>query len=113
MRVFIMAALVAVMLAGCAAMPDRDRNTLIGAGAGAGVGALVGSASGNPAGTLAGAAIGGATGAVVGYLVMPEGCYFRNKRGEIWQVPCEDRRIRTAACFVGRSLDDLKQVSCR
>ena len=102
----------ALLLAGCASMPDRDRNTLIGAGVGAGVGAAVGSASGGPAGTLTGAAIGAVTGGVVGYIITPEACYFRNKRGEIWQVPCEDRRVRAAACFVGHAPYDLRQVSC-
>ena len=102
----------AILLAGCGSMPDRDRNTLIGAGVGAGVGAAIGSASSGPAGTLAGAAIGAVTGGVVGYIITPEACYFRNKRGEIWQVPCEDRRVRAAACFVGHAPYDLRQVPC-
>ena len=38
-------ALAAVMLSGCAAMPDQQRNALVGAAAGAGVGALIGSAT--------------------------------------------------------------------
>ena len=102
----------AALLACCASMPDRDRNTLFGAGVGAGVGAAVGSASGGPAGTLAGAAIGAVTGGVVGHIITPEACYFRNKLGEIWQVPCEDRRVRAAACFVGHAPDNLRQVPC-
>jgi len=113
MRVFIVVAFAAMMLSGCAAMPDRDRNTLIGAGVGAGVGALIGSAVGGPAGTAVGATIGGTTGGVVGYLIRPEGCYFRNKRGELWQVPCEDRVVRSEACFAGHRHGELQQVSCQ
>ena len=109
---FIGIASAVVLLAGCSSMPDRDRNTLIGAGVGAGIGAAVGSASGGPPGTLAGAAIGAVTGGVVGYIITPEACYFRNKRGEIWRVPCEDRRVRAAACFVGHGPDNLRQVPC-
>jgi uncharacterized protein YcfJ len=80
--------LCATVLSGCASIPDRDRNTLIGAGVGAGVGALIGSASAGPAGAWTGAVIGGVTGGVIGYLIRPEGCYIRNKHGELWQVPC-------------------------
>ena len=100
---------VVALLAGCGSMPDRDRNALIGAGVGAGVGAAIGSTSGN---LLTGAAIGAVTGGVVGYIITPEACYFRNRRGEIWQVPCEDRRVKVAACFVGHAPYDLRQVSC-
>ena len=106
---FIAIASVAVLLAGCGSTPDRDRNALIGAGVGAGIGAAIGSTSGN---LLTGVAIGAVTGGVVGYIITPEACYFRNSRGEIWQVPCEDRRIRAAACFVGHAPYDLRQVSC-
>ena len=106
---FIAIASVVVLLAGCGSMPDRDRNALIGAGVGAGVGAAIGSTHGN---LLAGIAIGAVTGGVIGYIVTPEACYFRNNLGEIWQVPCEDRRIRAAACFIGHAPYNLQQVSC-
>jgi hypothetical protein len=106
---FIAIASMVVLLAGCGSMPDRDRNALIGAGVGAGVGAAIGSTHGN---LLAGIAIGAVTGGVIGYIVTPEACYFRNKLGEIWQVPCEDRRIRAAACFIGHAPYNLQQVSC-
>jgi hypothetical protein len=106
-------AVAAIMVSGCGSMPERDRNTLIGIGPGAGVGALVGAgvASGGTA-IAAGAIIGGATGGAIGYLIRPEGCYFRNRRGEIWQVPCHDLRIRAHACFIGHGPDDLQEVPC-
>jgi len=113
MKSLVLVICVGMMLGGCAAMPDRDRNVLLGAGVGAGVGALVGSATSGPPGAWAGAAIGGAAGAAVGYLIRPEGCFIRNKRGETWQVPCEDRRVRAAACFMGRDPNNLQEVSCR
>jgi hypothetical protein len=112
MRGFIAVLCMAVILSGCAAAPDEQRNALIGAGVGAGVGALIGSATGGPAGGWAGAAIGAATGGVIGYLIRPEGCYFRNSRGELWRVPCEEARTRTEACFYGRGPDGLAQVEC-
>jgi hypothetical protein len=112
MRGFIAALCMAIVLSGCAAAPDRQRNALIGAGVGAGVGALIGSAAGGPPGGWAGAAIGAATGGFVGYLIRPEGCYFHNSRGETWQVPCEEARTRAAACFYARGPDGLEQVEC-
>jgi uncharacterized protein YcfJ len=107
--------LAAIIVSGCAATPppDQTRNILIGAGVGAGVGAIIGSASGGPPGGWAGAAIGAATGGAVGSLVRPEACYMRNRRGEIWQVTCEDRRPMPEACFVGYSPDVLRQVPCQ
>ena len=113
MRGLIVGALAATMLSGCAAMPDRDRNILIGTGVGAGVGALIGSASSGPPGAWAGAAIGAAAGGVVGSLIKDSACYIRNRRGEIWQVPCSDQRIRAEACFVGGSFGSLTEVPCR
>ena len=112
MRGVIATICIAGVLSGCAAAPDQQRNALIGAGVGAGVGALVGSATGGPPGAWAGAAIGAATGGFIGYLIRPEGCYFRNSRGELWQVPCEEARTRAEACFVGRGPDGLEQVEC-
>ena len=112
MRGLIVGALAATMLAGCASMPDRDRNGLAGAAVGAGVGALIGSASAGPPGGWAGAAIGAAAGGVVGTLIKDNACYNRNQRGEIWRVPCTDQRVRVTACFVGGSFGSLTEVPC-
>ena len=112
MRGLIVGALAATMLSGCASMPDRDRNGLAGAAVGAGVGALIGSASAGPPGGWAGAAIGAAAGGVVGTLIKDNACYIRNRRGEIWQVPCEDQRIRATGCFVGGFSGTLNAVPC-
>jgi uncharacterized membrane protein len=112
MRGFLLVVLAAIMLSGCASAPERDRNMVIGAGIGAGVGALIGSASGGPPGGWAGAAIGAATGGTIGAMVGHQACYIRNKRGELWQVPCEDTRVRSEACFVGSAIGGLSQVPC-
>jgi hypothetical protein len=99
-RIFVAVALAAILLSGCGSMPDLQRNTLFGTAAGIGVGALVG------------AAIGGATGGAIASLIRPPACYFRNKRGELWQVPCEDLRVRAEACFVGGTPVTLEEVAC-
>jgi hypothetical protein len=109
MRRFLVIASAAVVLSGCGSVPERDRNILIGTGVGAGVGAAIGSATGN---LLLGAAIGGATGGVVGYLIRPEGCYYRNRQGELWQVSCEGKFAGNAACYVGNDIVGLRQVPC-
>jgi len=110
MRGLVVVTLAAIILSGCAAKPDRDRNIIAGATAGAtvgaGVGALIGHATGGPPAGWAGAAIGAASGAVIGAAVgsvKPKGCHYRNTRGETWQVPCYDPREKTEACFVGYS----------
>ena len=112
MRGLIVGALAATMLSGCASMPDQDRTILAGATVGAGVGALIGSASGGPPGGWAGAAIGAAAGGVVGSLIKDNACYIRNRRGEIWRVPCTDQRVRAKACFVGTAPSTLTEVPC-
>jgi hypothetical protein len=113
MRKFVVVLFAAILLSGCGSLPDQQRNTLIGTGVGAGIGALVGSATGGGPGAIAvGAAIGGAAGGIIGYYAGPDHCYFRNQRGEIWQVPCEDLRVRAKACFVGRQPGGLKEVDC-
>jgi len=109
MRGLIAVICTAILLAGCASAPQEQRNALLGAAVGAGVGAAIGSAAGN---TVAGAVVGGVVGGVVGYLIRPEGCYFRNNRGELWQVPCEEARTRAAACFYGRSPDGVETMMC-
>ena len=112
LRVFLAVALAAFLLSGCASTPARDRNIIIGAGVGAGIGALIGSAAGGPATMWAGAAIGAASGGLVGALVKNEACYFRNRRGEVWQVACDDPRVHAEACFVGTGPGALTQVDC-
>jgi YMGG-like Gly-zipper len=112
MRGLLVGAFAATMLTGCAASPERDRNMMIGAGVGAGVGALIGSASGGPPGMWAGAAVGAVSGGVVGSLVRREACYFRNRRGEVWQVPCDNTRIKADACFVGNAPFNASQIPC-
>ena len=101
-----------ILLSGCAGAPERERNTLIGVGAGAGVGALIGWAAGGPTGAWIGAAAGGATGGVIAYLVRPDGCYFRNRRGELWQVPCDPRIVGSVTCYVGNEINGLQEIRC-
>ncbi len=105
-------ALAAILLSSCVGMPDRDRNTLAGIGAGAGVGALIGTAGG-PAGTWIGAASGAAAGGVIASLIRPDACYFRNRRGELWQVPCDGPVVGAEACYVGNRDSRLQPVPCR
>jgi hypothetical protein len=113
MRTVFLIIIAGVFLSGCAAMPDSQRSVLAGAAIGTGVGALVGSATGTgPAAIAVGAAIGGVTGGIIGASVGSQACYFRNKRGEIWRVPCEDTRIRAEACFVGGAVGGTEQVYC-
>ncbi len=109
MNKVLLAAVAALVLAGCSA---RDRNTLVGAGIGAGVGAIIGSASAGPTGGWVGAAVGGLTGGAIGSLVQPAGCYYRNRRGELWQVPCHGRVAHASACYVGDAFGGLQPVRC-
>jgi hypothetical protein len=111
-RKLLILATAAILLAGCSGMPDRDRNIVIGAGAGAGVGALVGSAVGGPPGGWIGAGVGGATGGVIASLIEPDACYYRNRRGELWQVPCEHPAPGAAACYIGNRHGRLDEVTC-
>ncbi len=101
MRVFPVLALAGLLLSGCASTPVRDRNIALGIAAGAGAGALIGSAAGGPTGIWPGVAIGAATGGLVGALVKDEACYLRNKEGDVWQVPCDEKRYKRQACFIG------------
>jgi hypothetical protein len=110
MRTSLAVASLAVVLAGCGGLAERDRNVILGAGAGAGAGALIGSAAGSP---LIGAAVGGAVGGTIAYFIRPEGCFYRNHRGEFWQVPCEDKLVGHPACFIGNDLYGYEQVDCR
>jgi hypothetical protein len=112
MQKFLMVALVALLLSGCGAVPARDRNVLMGSAAGAGVGALVGWAVGGPSTGWVGAAVGGAVGGVIGYLVRPDGCFIQNKRGELWQVSCDDLPVRAVGCYVGNEIGGLREVDC-
>lgn len=114
MRGAIIAVCTATLLSGCGSMPDQQRNTLIGIGVGAGVGALIGSAVATGGGSIAaGAAIGGVTGGVIGSLIRPDACYFTNRRGELWQIPCGHRPAGAVACFYGKGPGSLEQVDCR
>jgi hypothetical protein len=113
MQRFLGVALATAVLSGSAAASEFERNVLLGAGLGAGVGALIGSATGGPAGAAVGAAIGGGAGGVIVFLIRPDGCYIQNRRGELWQVPCYGRTVRSAsACFIGNELSGLRQVAC-
>ena len=95
-------------------MPYEQRNTLIGFGLGAGTGALVASAVATGGGSIAaGAIIGAATGATIGSLIKPDACYFSNRRGELWQIPCEYRPASAVACFYGRGPGSLEVIDCR
>ena len=111
MQRFLGVALTTVLLSGSAAASDFERNVLLGAGLGAGVGALIGS-TGGPGGAVVGAAIGGASAGMIVFLIRPDGCYFQNRRGELWQTSCQ-RAVRSAyACYVGNELSGLHQVAC-
>lgn len=113
MSKFIVVAVIAILLTGCAAMPDQQKRALVGAAVGAGVGALVGSAVATGPGAIAvGAVVGGTVGGIVAAYAKPLGCYVRNRRGELWQVPCEDTRVRSKACFVGHGPGALDRVYC-
>jgi YmgG-like glycine-zipper protein len=109
---FLAIVVAAVTLAGCASTPTRDQTIVGGIAVGAGVGAAIGSAAGGPPGAWAGAAIGGAAGGIVGYLIQPEGCFYRNRRGEWWQVSCEGRFPAKAACFTGSDIWGFREVPC-
>ena len=110
MRVFLAIISAAILLSGCAATPERDRNIALGIGIGAGAGALIGSATAGPTGVWPGAAIGGAAGGLIGSLIRNEACYLRNNRGELWQVPCDGPRVKAHGCFIGP--DGATQGNC-
>ena len=112
MRRGLVVVLVAMFLSGCAALPERDRNTILGSAAGAGVGGLVGWMVGGPATGWVGAAVGSAAGGMIGYLIRPEGCFVENARGETWQVACDDLPVRATGCYVGNDIRGLHEVQC-
>jgi hypothetical protein len=99
------------LLMGSASASDFERQVLFGASVGAGVGALIGLAGG-PAGAGVGAAIGGASGGVAAFLVRPDGCFIRNRRGELWQVPCRGRTLSGVSCYIGNEIGGLRQIAC-
>jgi hypothetical protein len=112
MRAFIGVVMAALLLSGCASMSDHQRNSIAAAAAGAGLGAAIGFATaGTGVAIAAGAVAGGATAGVLAGYATPQGCFFRNKRGELWKVPCEDPRIKAEACFTG-SPGALTEVHC-
>ena len=113
MRGAILAVCAATFLSGCGSMPYEQRNTLIGFGLGAGTGALVASAVATGGGSIAaGAIIGAATGATIGSLIKPDVCYFSNRRGELWQIPCGFRPASAVACFYGRGPGSVVEIEC-
>jgi hypothetical protein len=113
MRKGLVVVLVAMLLAGCAAMPERDRNTIAGATVGAGVGALVGWAVGGPSAGWIGAAVGSAAGGAIGYMIRPEGCFIHNARNELWQVPCDDMPVRAVGCYTGNTeIFGVREIEC-
>ena len=64
----LLAALVAVQLAGCASMNAKTKGAIIGAGAGGVVGGVIGKQAGSTAkGAIIGAVVGGAAGAIIGH----------------------------------------------
>ena len=62
------AALICLVLAGCADMSQSQRSTAEGAGIGAAAGAVIGALAGGGKGAAIGAAAGAGTGALGGYL---------------------------------------------
>jgi len=102
---FLGIALAGVLLATPAVASDFDRQVFFGAVLGAGIGA----AAGGPVG----AAIGGASGGMVAFLIRPDGCFIRNRRGELWRVPCQGPIVRgVSACYVGNEVTGLRQIDC-
>lgn len=113
MRGILVALSAALLLSGCGSMPDRDRNMLLGFAAGAGAGALIASAVATGGGSIAaGAAIGGVTGGVIGSMIKPDACYFTNRRGELWQIPCGYHPVAATACYYGKGPYMLEHVEC-
>ena len=82
------AVVIAVLLAGCANMSEREQGTAKGAGIGALGGAVLGAVTGNSAGT--GAVVGGAVGAVA---------------GNLWSKRMEDRRKALEASTQGTGVE--------
>jgi hypothetical protein len=113
MRAFVVVVVAAFALSGCASMPDHQRKSLVAAGVGAGLGAAVGAATGGAGLAIAAGAVGGgAAGGIIAAYAGPHGCFYRNHRGELWKVPCEDTRVKAEACFVGRAPNLLEEVYC-
>ena len=100
------------VLSGSAAASEFERNILIGAGLGAGVGALIGSATGGPAGAAVGAAMAASAGVIV-FLIRPDGCFIRNRRGELWQVPVAVEPFGRRPASVGNEIGGLRLSPAR
>ncbi|MFI0847255.1 glycine zipper 2TM domain-containing protein [Mesorhizobium sp. IMUNJ 23232] len=90
-KTIITAALLAVLLAGCAAT-EQEQRAGTGALIGAGAGALAGQAIGrNTASTVVGAGAGALLGAVVGTATTPQSsqyCRYRRPDGTIYTARC-------------------------
>lgn len=96
-------------------MSDHNRQVLLGVLAGAGAGALIAAAAASGGGPIVvGAVVGGASGGVIASLIRPNHCYFVNRRGELWQIPCEHTPTTAVAraCFYGTGPGMLEQIDC-
>ena len=89
-------ALVALSLAGCESMSEREKGTATGAAIGAAAGAIIGSATGGSAGT--GAVVGGAVGAVA---------------GNLWSKNMEDKRKALEQASAGTGVEVARTTDNR
>jgi len=89
-------ALVALSLAGCESMSEREKGTATGAAIGAAAGAIIGSATGGSAGT--GAVVGGAVGAVA---------------GNLWSKNMEDKRKALEQTSAGTGVEVARTTDNR
>jgi hypothetical protein len=122
MRGILLAGCAALLLSGCvtsyqsgpaASMSVHNQQVLLGVLAGAGAGALIAAAAASGGGPIVVAAVaGGAGGGVIASFIRPNNCYFVNKRGELWQIPCEQQPASAMACFYGSGPGMLTQIDC-
>ena len=87
------ATVLAVALAGCESMSERQRGTAIGAGIGAATGAVIGAATGDSERAAKGALIGGAVGAIA---------------GNVWSKQMEDKRRAMEQATQGTGIEVAK-----
>ena len=93
LRTTALAATLAVALAGCESMSERQRGTAKGAGIGAAAGAVLGAATGDSERAAKGAVIGGAIGAIA---------------GNVWSKRMEDKRRAMEQATQGTGIDVQK-----
>ena len=122
MRGILLAGCPSILLSGCAttyqgpaaSMSDYNRQVLTGVLAGAGAGALIASAAATGGGTIVVASVvGGTSGGVIASMIRPHHCYFVNRRGELWQIPCEHMPAVAQACFYGAGPGLLDPIDCK